>query len=94
MKPAFLGSFLLFSAFSPAQTLHPKHAIAPHPLPQTAQAIHQSALIVDTHADTSQRFLDERFDSLSLGEIEIMLGNRVRRHTWLTLSTNMASISS
>ena len=28
-------------------------------------AIHQSALIVDTHADTPQRFLDENFD---LGE--------------------------
>jgi membrane dipeptidase len=28
----------------------------------TAQAIHQSALIIDTHADTPQRFLDENFD--------------------------------
>jgi membrane dipeptidase len=27
-----------------------------------AQAIHQSAIIVDTHADTPQRFLDENFD--------------------------------
>jgi membrane dipeptidase len=27
-----------------------------------AQAIHQSALVVDTHADTPQRFLDENFD--------------------------------
>jgi membrane dipeptidase len=27
-----------------------------------AQAIHDSALIVDTHADTPQRFLDEHFD--------------------------------
>src|SRR5690348_5063123 len=26
------------------------------------QAIHQSAIIVDTHADTPQRFLDEHFD--------------------------------
>ena len=25
-------------------------------------AIHQSALIIDTHADTPQRFLDENFD--------------------------------
>ena len=27
-----------------------------------AQAIHNSAIIVDTHADTTQRFLDENFD--------------------------------
>src|SRR5512142_3431238 len=27
-----------------------------------ARAIHDSALIVDTHADTPQRFLDEGFD--------------------------------
>jgi membrane dipeptidase len=27
-----------------------------------AQAIHESALVVDTHADTPQRFLDEGFD--------------------------------
>src|SRR6516225_5462010 len=63
MKPTFLFvSFVLFSPFSPAQTVHPKHAIAAHPLPQSAQTIHQSALIVDTHADTPQRFLDEHFD--------------------------------
>src|SRR6266851_5250034 len=28
----------------------------------SAQAIHQSALIIDTHADTPQRFLDENFE--------------------------------
>jgi len=28
----------------------------------TARAIHQSALVIDTHADTPQRFLDENFD--------------------------------
>src|SRR5436309_3960546 len=27
-----------------------------------ARAIHQSAIVVDTHADTPQRFLDEGFD--------------------------------
>src|SRR5947208_14630467 len=26
------------------------------------QALHQSAIIIDTHADTPQRFLDENFD--------------------------------
>lgn len=35
---------------------------APSTKPETAQSIHQSALIIDTHADTPQRFLDENFD--------------------------------
>ena len=30
--------------------------------PSDARAIHDSAIIVDTHADTPQRFLDEGFD--------------------------------
>jgi membrane dipeptidase len=30
--------------------------------PESAQAIHQSAIVIDTHADTPQRFLDENFD--------------------------------
>jgi membrane dipeptidase len=32
------------------------------PLSAKAQAIHEPAIIVDTHADTPQRFLDEGFD--------------------------------
>ncbi len=32
------------------------------PRPDSAQAIQQSAIIIDTHADTPQRFLDENFD--------------------------------
>jgi membrane dipeptidase len=32
------------------------------PISAKARAIHESALIVDTHADTPQRFLDENFD--------------------------------
>jgi membrane dipeptidase len=32
------------------------------PISAKARAIHDSALIVDTHADTPQRFLDENFD--------------------------------
>ncbi len=27
-----------------------------------ARQIHESALVIDTHADTPQRFLDEKFD--------------------------------
>ncbi|HSM87861.1 MAG TPA: dipeptidase, partial [Candidatus Limnocylindrales bacterium] len=50
-----------------AKTAHHKRtAKAPaQPKKDTAQSIHQSALIIDTHADTPQRFLDENFD---LGE--------------------------
>jgi membrane dipeptidase len=32
------------------------------PVSQKARALHDSAIVVDTHADTPQRFLDEEFD--------------------------------
>jgi membrane dipeptidase len=62
-----LVCLLLLSGLTLAQ--HP----APHkktgraarvtrPKADPATAIHQSALIIDTHADTPQRFLDENFD--------------------------------
>ena len=60
---------LLSSTLALAQThTHKKSSkgVAPsRPKVDTAAAIHQSALIIDTHADTPQRFLDENFD---LGE--------------------------
>jgi membrane dipeptidase len=43
--------FVLFSATLVAQTITPR-----------ARAIHDSAIVVDTHADTPQRFLYEHFD--------------------------------
>ena len=52
--PNSLACCLLFSTLIFAQT-QPKTA-------DSAQAIHQSAIIIDTHADTPQRFLDEHFD--------------------------------
>ena len=30
--------------------------------PKTAEAVHNSAIVIDTHADTTQRFLDENYD--------------------------------
>jgi membrane dipeptidase len=58
---------LLLSSFALAQ--HPaqhkktaKAASATRPKADPVLAIHQSALIIDTHADTPQRFLDENFD--------------------------------
>jgi len=73
MKPLSrsLLFLLLASALTLAQSTHsrPKKPRKPAPAaakPATpansAQAIHQSALIIDTHADTPQRFLDEHFD--------------------------------
>src|SRR5215831_12630756 len=66
MKPInSLVCLLLISSLAPAQsspkTPQPKKTPAARPL-STALAIHQSALIIDTHADTPQRFLDENFD--------------------------------
>jgi membrane dipeptidase len=61
-----LVCFLLLASLALAQ--HPGHkkaaktADVTRPKADPALAIHQSALIVDTHADTPQRFLDESFD--------------------------------
>ena len=70
MKPThLLACCFLFSTLALAQQHPHKKATAAsksaQPKTDTATAIHQSALIVDTHADTPQRFLDENFD---LGE--------------------------
>src|ERR1700683_29032 len=47
-------STLLFSSLVPAQN--------PPAISARARAIHESAIVVDTHADTPQRFLDDNFD--------------------------------
>ena len=69
MKPKnrSLVCFFLLSSLALAQPQHPhkksaKAAPVTRPKADQALAIHQSALIVDTHADTPQRFLDENFD--------------------------------
>ena len=70
MKPQnSLACLLLISSLVLAQH-HPRKqgdqgAAAPRAKADSALAIHQSALIIDTHADTPQRFLDGNFD---LGE--------------------------
>jgi membrane dipeptidase len=48
---------LATSSASPQSAAPPDETISPK-----ARAIHDSALVVDTHADTPQRFLDEGFD--------------------------------
>ncbi len=69
MKPKYcsLVCFFLLSSLALAQPQHPhkksaKSAPVTRPKADPALAIHQSALIIDTHADTPQRFLDENFD--------------------------------
>ena len=58
---SFLLSFLLnLALFSPA--LLAQNAPGPTGVSPKAQQIHNSAIVVDTHADTPQRFLDENFD--------------------------------
>jgi membrane dipeptidase len=52
-----LSCILTAAAAAPAQSNAPEK-----PVSAEAHAIHDSALIVDTHADTPQRFLDEGFD--------------------------------
>jgi membrane dipeptidase len=56
MRTSLLFAVLLASTFTIAQT--PAGA----PVSAAAMKIHNSALIIDTHADTPQRFLDEGFD--------------------------------
>ncbi|MFZ1133385.1 MAG: membrane dipeptidase, partial [Candidatus Korobacteraceae bacterium] len=48
-------SLTLLSALSGAQSPSPAK-------PASWQAIHNSALVIDTHADTPGRFVDENFD--------------------------------
>ena len=68
MKPTrLLFSLLLIANFAVAQPKQKKSAPAPvkktaTAKPASAAAIHESAIVIDTHADTPQRFLDENFD--------------------------------
>jgi membrane dipeptidase len=60
--PAQLPIFLLvLPALLCAQIpiKHAAHTMTPKP---NAAAVQRSAIVIDTHADTPQRFLDEHFD--------------------------------
>ncbi|HEY6338459.1 MAG TPA: dipeptidase, partial [Candidatus Sulfotelmatobacter sp.] len=58
---SFLTFLTLFArAQSPGPTANSDGAGAP--VSAKARALHDSALVIDTHADTPQRFLDENFD--------------------------------
>jgi membrane dipeptidase len=62
--PRSLVCLLVVSSLALAQHKSPAHKKTVSPVKATPawEAIHQSALIIDTHADTPQRFLDENFD--------------------------------
>jgi membrane dipeptidase len=53
-----LASLVLAASHAAAQSTHQEGA----DVSAKARAIHDSAIVVDTHADTPQRFLDEGFD--------------------------------
>ncbi|HEY1678425.1 MAG TPA: dipeptidase [Candidatus Sulfotelmatobacter sp.] len=57
MRISLLFTVLLASSFAIAQA-----PATGAPVSAAAMKIHDSALIIDTHADTPQRFLDEGFD--------------------------------
>jgi membrane dipeptidase len=53
----FLSASLILTSFIAVAQGDPSSGVSPH-----AKAIHDSALVLDTHADTPQRFLYENFD--------------------------------
>ncbi|MCU1287314.1 MAG: putative dipeptidase [Acidobacteriales bacterium] len=59
IRLAFIATLLL-ATLSFAQTAKPASKTPQKPM--SPKSIHQSALIIDTHADTTQRLLDEDFD--------------------------------
>jgi membrane dipeptidase len=62
MIPRFVAALLLFA---PPVLIAQTPPVNPPKMPSKTQspaAVHHSALVIDTHADTPQRFLDEHFD--------------------------------
>jgi membrane dipeptidase len=60
MRTRLLLFFLLICSFAPAQA--PPASVAEVGVSARARRIHDSAIVIDTHADTPQRFLDDNFD--------------------------------
>jgi len=53
---------LLLSSVADAQTVVAPSNASDVMVSERARQIHESAIVIDTHADTTQRFLDENFD--------------------------------
>jgi membrane dipeptidase len=62
MKPRIFLVFVLISSLALAQGPAKPTTAPDTPISALAREIHDSAIVVDTHADTPQRFLDEGFD--------------------------------
>ena len=62
MTSKFFLCFALISSLATAQAPEKSSTAPAIVVTAKARQIHESALIVDTHADTPQRFLDENFD--------------------------------
>src|SRR5207237_6011622 len=58
MKKSLLALPIILCVMTFAQA----NDAGPASISPQARAIHESAIVVDTHADTPQRFLDEGFD--------------------------------
>ena len=52
----FVSTLLIIAIQAAAQTKSPTKSMT------DPQAVHQSAIVIDTHADTPQRFVDEHWD--------------------------------
>jgi len=74
--PVFLGLILVAST---ANAQSPN--VSAEPMSAKARAIQESAIVIDTHADTPQRFLDEGFDmgSTDPGDVGHMSLDKARR---------------
>jgi membrane dipeptidase len=57
-----LTVLMLCSCLAAAQTSSAPSSVSGVAVSARARAIHESAIVIDTHADTPQRFLDENFD--------------------------------
>ena len=62
MKRTTLLSFMLLCSFGAAQDAAKPSNTSGSAVSARAHTVQESAIIVDTHADTPQRFLDEHFD--------------------------------
>ena len=62
MTNRLLFAFVLICTFAAAQVPEKPATASGIIISARARQIHNSALIIDTHADTPQRFLDEGFD--------------------------------
>jgi membrane dipeptidase len=62
MNARYFILFTMLSCFAAGQTSTISANASGPPVSDRARAIHESAIVIDTHADTPQRFLDEGFD--------------------------------